>query len=114
MLSVNDSAIGFAAALVIGTGVGLVVKYVLDKRWIFDDRSTGLANHSRKFSLYALMGVFTTALFWGAETVAWLVWHTHAAREIGALVGLGIGYVVKYWLDRRFVFQPSTERPATP
>jgi hypothetical protein len=28
-------------------------------------------------------------------------------RELGAVIGLTIGYVVKYELDRRFVFTPS-------
>lgn len=109
VMAVDDSAIGFIAALVIGTGVGLVVKYLLDKRWIFADTSQGLANHSRKFSLYALMGVFTTAIFWGTETAAWLIWNSHLAREAGALVGLAIGYVVKYHLDKRFVFARADE-----
>ena len=30
-------------------------------------------------------------------------------REAGAVIGLGIGYFVKYELDRRFVF-PQQER----
>ena len=93
-----------AMAIFVGTGVGLAVKYVLDKRWIFFDTSTGVATHSRKFALYTLMGVVTTAIFWGAETVAWVLWHTDLAREAGAVLGLTVGYVVKYRLDKRFVF----------
>lgn len=91
-------------ALVAGTAAGLVVKYLLDKVWIFEDRSTGLKAHGRRFTLYTLMGVATTAIFWGAESLFWVVWQTEAAREFGAVLGLGIGYVVKYRLDRRFVF----------
>ncbi|MBF9036446.1 GtrA family protein [Rhodobacterales bacterium HKCCE2091] len=95
----------FVLALVLGTGVGLVVKYVLDKRWIFDDRSTGLRAHSTRFSLYAAMGLVTTAIFWATETLFWLTWQTDLAREAGAVLGLAIGYVTKYRLDRRFVFR---------
>ncbi len=94
----------FALALGAGTLVGLACKYVLDKRWIFQDMSAGLKAHGRKFSLYTAMGVATTAIFWGMETVFWLTWQTDMMRELGAVVGLGIGYVVKYSLDRRFVF----------
>lgn len=112
VLSFVSGAPGFVAALVAGTGVGLVVKYALDKRWIFHDRETGLQAHSRKFSLYALMGVFTTLIFWGTETAFWLVWKTDMAREGGALLGLAVGYVTKYGLDRRFVFKPSTSARA--
>ena len=100
----------FAVALGFGTGVGLVVKYVLDKRWIFGDRSRGLAAHGRRFGLYTLMGVATTAIFWGTETAFWLAFGTDAAREAGAVIGLAIGYVTKYRLDRAYVFRPEPGR----
>ena len=95
---------GFVPAMMAGTAVGLVVKYLLDKRWIFGDRSRGLAAHGRKFTLYSLMGVATTLLFWAVETAFWLAWRTDAMRELGAVIGLAIGYTIKYRLDRRFVF----------
>lgn len=94
----------FVTAMVVGTALGLVVKYILDKRWIFADTETGVKAHGRKFSLYTAMGLITTAIFWGAETLAWALTQSHEAREIGAVIGLAIGYVVKYQLDRRFVF----------
>jgi putative flippase GtrA len=99
-----DGIIAFVLALGTGTLAGLVIKYVLDKRWIFRDPSRGLNAHGKRFSLYALMGVATTAIFWGMETLFWLTWQTHTAREMGAVIGLAIGYVVKHRLDRRFVF----------
>lgn len=102
----------FWIALAVGTVAGLVVKYLLDKRWIFADSSTGFRAHGRRFSLYTLMGVATTAIFWMAETAAWLIWQTHFAREAGALAGLAIGYAVKYRLDRRFVFNPEARESA--
>ena len=100
----GDSGILFALAVGAGTAVGLVIKYILDKRWIFRDMSMGVKAHSKRFSLYTAMGLVTTAIFWGLETVFWFVWQTHAMREMGAVLGLGIGYVIKYNLDRRYVF----------
>ena len=100
----GDSGILFALAVGAGTAVGLFIKYILDKRWIFRDMSVGVKAHSKRFSLYTAMGLVTTAIFWGLETVFWFVWQTHAMREMGAVLGLGIGYVVKYNLDRRYVF----------
>ncbi len=94
----------YALAVGAGTIVGLGVKYVLDKRWIFFDRESGLQSHGRKFSKYAAMGLVTTVIFWGSETAFWLVWHSDLMRELGAIIGLSVGYVVKYNLDRRFVF----------
>lgn len=104
VLATGATWIHFAAAVGAGTIVGLVIKYLLDKRWIFYDQGTGLKDHGQKFSLYTAMGLITTAIFWGMETAFWLVWHTDLMREIGAVIGLAIGYVVKYHLDRRFVF----------
>ncbi|HZH25741.1 MAG TPA: GtrA family protein [Azospirillaceae bacterium] len=90
-------------ALALGTLVGLVVKYVLDKHWIFHDRSTGLGTHARKFSLYTLFGLLTTVVFWGTElafdALAGGYW-----RYVGGALGLAVGYMTKYRLDRRFVF----------
>ena len=99
-----------SAAIAVGTVVGLVTKYLLDKRWIFADRSRGAKAHARRFTLYALMGLATTAIFWGAEAGAWALWGADAAREAGAAIGLVIGYLVKYRLDRRFVFTPGAAR----
>lgn len=97
----------FVLAVAAGTGTGLVTKYLLDKRWIFADRSSGIAAHGRRFGLYAATGLVTTAVFWGMETGFWLIWRTGTMREIGAVIGLTIGYVAKYFLDRRYVFPPS-------
>lgn len=104
VLRLGDTATIFALAVITGTALGLVVKYLLDKRWIFGDRSTGLAAHSQRFSLYTVMGLITTAIFWASETLFWLVGQSHLAREFGAVLGLAIGYVVKYHLDKRYVF----------
>jgi len=108
----NDAA-WFMAAVAAGTLVGLVVKYLLDKRWIFADTSTGVKAHGKKFSLYTAMGLITTAIFWGSETAFWLIWRTDAMRELGAVLGLAVGYVVKYNLDRRFVFTDNRLEPVT-
>lgn len=109
----GDSGTVFAFAVVAGTIVGLVLKYILDKRWIFGDMSVGVKAHSKRFSLYTAMGLVTTAIFWSMETAFWLVWQTDAMRELGAVLGLSIGYVVKYNLDRRFVFTDTELAQAT-
>ncbi len=104
VLAVDHSMRGYLFAVLAGTVVGLVLKYLLDKRWIFGDRTTGLRAHGRKFTLYTAMGVVTTLIFWGSESAFYLVWGTDLMREIGAVLGVAVGYVTKYQLDRRFVF----------
>ncbi len=105
VLALAEGTQGFALAVVSGTAVGLLLKYILDKRWIFFDASSGIAVHGRKFTLYTVMGVFTTLIFWGSETAFWLAWKTDLMREVGAVLGLAAGYVIKYTLDRKFVFR---------
>ena len=93
-----------AFAIASGTIVGLIIKYLLDKRWIFYDNSIGLKAHGRTFMLYTAMGLVTTAIFWTTETAFWLILQTDKMRELGAVLGLAVGYWAKYHLDRRFVF----------
>lgn len=106
VLAAGDGGMVLILAMGAGTAAGLVVKYALDKRWIFDDRTRGARENGRKFALYTVMGLATTALFWATEAAFWIIWQTDAMREVGAVIGLTVGYVVKYRLDRRFVFTP--------
>ena len=108
----TSPGMGLAAAIAAGTLTGLVVKYMLDKRWIFFDHEKGLAAHGRKFVLYTTMGLVTTAIFWGTETLFWLIWRSDGMRELGAVLGLTVGYVTKYRLDKRFVFAPRRAEAA--
>jgi len=107
VLTHNSNWLSFALAVGAGTLVGLIIKYILDKRWIFSDLGTGMRAHGQKFSLYTATGLITTTIFWGTETAFWLIWQADIMREFGAVVGLSIGYVVKYKLDRQFVFTDS-------
>lgn len=101
----GESVIWFGLAMGAGTLAGLVVKYVLDKRWIFYDVTSGAVAQGKQFGLYSLMGIVTTVIFWVSETTFWAIWGTDFARELGAVIGLSIGYITKYQLDRRFVFK---------
>lgn len=103
-LTMLSDTIGVALAMAAGTATGLLTKYGLDKRWVFFDKTIDGGAERRKFGLYALTGVGTTLIFWGIETAFWLTWHTDQAREFGAVIGLTIGYWIKYNLDRKFVF----------
>ncbi len=93
------------ASMFFGTGVGLVVKYWLDKHYIFAFESKNLSHDSQVFFLYTVMGILTTAIFWGVEmTFDYLSNGSNAMRYLGGAIGLTVGYVIKYALDKRFVF----------
>ena len=105
ILLINKSNLFLLIAIFLGTLVGLLIKFYLDKRWIFFDKSFGIISQARTFSLYSTMGIFTTIFFWITETIFWLIWKNHNMRELGALIGLSIGYIIKYNLDKSFVFK---------
>lgn len=100
----GDTWITFWVAVGSGTLVGLIIKYLLDKRWIFFETSIGAIKNAQNFSLYTAVGLVTTFIFWGTESAFWLIWETDTMREIGATLGLTMGYFFKYHLDKRFVF----------
>lgn len=91
-------------AIVAGTATGLVSKYILDKHFIFKNKSTTTRDSFAKFSAYSLTGVITTLLFWGFEFGFDSYFGSKFARYSGAIIGLAIGYGIKYRLDKRFVF----------
>ncbi len=104
VLAFYRSTLGFGVALILGTAIGLVAKYTLDKRRIFFDVSTGFNSHSRKLSLNTAMGLVTRLIFWGTETTFWLIFKTNLMRETGAVLGLTVCYFIKFHLDRHYVF----------
>lgn len=92
-------------SVVVGTAVGLVVKYVLDKRYIFHFRSRNAVHDGQVFALYTLMGLVTTAIFWGFEFGFHHFFASEEMRYLGGVIGLAIGYVAKYNMDKRYVFR---------
>ena len=91
-------------SIFIGTLAGLPLRYFLEKRYIFSFQSKNMKHDGRLFILYSFMGVFTTAIFWGTEYTFHLIFTTDVMRYIGGVLGLSIGYYIKYQLDKRFVF----------
>ena len=92
-------------AIAVGTLTGLVTKYLLDKRWIFYYRARDGRDDAGRFLLYTAMGGFTTVIFWGTE-MAFHFWvPIPGAAYWGGALGLAVGYLIKYRLDRRFVFR---------
>ncbi|MGF6465692.1 GtrA family protein [Paraburkholderia youngii] len=99
-----SGAFSVPLSVVVGTGGGLVVKFLLDKLWIFRYQHRDLSHGIQSFLLYTVMGLATTAIFWGFEFGADAIYHSEPARFTGGAIGLVIGYVVKYRLDKKFVF----------
>lgn len=90
--------------IICGTAAGLVSKYILDKKYVFDYQSDSNAEELRNFSLYSLFGIVTTLIFWGTEILFDSLSQNPSSRYGGAIIGLGIGYLIKYQLDKHYVF----------
>ena len=94
-------------SILVGTAAGLPLRYFLEKRYIFDFTSQNLAHDGKLFIFYSAMGVITTIIFWGTEYAFHLIYDTDLMRYVGGILGLAIGYFVKYQLDKKYVFVKS-------
>lgn len=92
-------------SILMGTAVGFILKYLLDKKWVFNDGHDGYKQEMQKITLYGAFSVITTLIFWGCEVAFWILWETDFAKYTGAVLGLAIGYTAKFALDRSFVFK---------
>lgn len=95
-------------SIFVGTVIGLPLRYFLEKRYIFSFTSRSLAHDGKLFIYYCAMGVVTTLIFWGIEYAFHLLYETDFMRYIGGIIGLSIGFFVKYQLDKKYVFVKSS------
>ena len=99
-----DGLASLYVAMLFGTLTGLLAKFVLDKKWIFYYVDKDKKDNAKKLFLYSFTGVFTTIIFWGTEIAFNYLLQAPSAKYIGAVLGLTIGYVIKYFLDKKYVF----------
>jgi putative flippase GtrA len=92
-------------SVLVGTAMGSPIKYVLEKKYVFDFKADDLVHDTRLFILYGLMGLLTTAIFWGIEFAFQYIYGINAMRYLGGAIGLTLGSFIKYNLDKRFVFK---------
>ena len=95
-------------SILVGTVMGLPLRYFLEKRYIFNFTSKNLVHDGKLFIFYSAMGVITTLIFWGTEYAFHLIYDTDFMRYLGGVIGLSIGFYVKYQLDKKYVFVNSS------
>ena len=104
-LAIYSQNFSLYIAMFLGTLTGFIAKYILDKKYIFYYVVKDKKEDSQKFILYSIMGVFTTLIFWGFEIGFDYIFDSEIAKYIGAIIGLRIGSITKYFLDKKFVFK---------
>lgn len=97
-------------SILVGTAMGLPLRYFLEKRYIFNFTSKNLVHDGKLFIFYSAMGVITTLIFWGTEYAFHLIYDTDFMRYLGGIIGLSIGFYFKYQLDKKYVFVNGTNK----
>ena len=92
------------ASMVCGVFVGFLTKYYLDRKYIFFYRFISLRDDFKILFLYILMSGLSTLIFWAFELSFDWLFEARYMRYVGAIIGLSIGYGLKYILDKQFVF----------
>ena len=110
MLSIwiYEGPLSVEISILVGTAMGLPLRYFLEKRYIFNFTSKDLVHDGKLFVFYSAMGVITTLIFWGTEYAFHLVYDTDFMRYLGGIIGLSIGFYIKYQLDKKYVFVKSS------
>ncbi len=88
--------------LIFGTFLGLMTKFLLDRRYIFRLKATTMKVYRSQFYFYSLTGLVTTLIFWGIEYSFVLLFTASWMRYVGGFIGLTFGYILKYQLDKRY------------
>ncbi len=98
---IHDGNATIFIAMTAGAVVALVVKYLLDRTFIFAMKTGPKAG---EFLRYALTGGAITLIYFVVEYIIWITYRTEAARDIGIVLGMITGYGVKFLIDRKYVF----------
>ncbi len=91
-------------AMLFGTAVALVVKYILVRKYAFAFKPRSRTHEAQVFFVYGVLGALTTFLFWGIELGFHYFVLIPYSRQIGTVVGLLVCGYIKFVMDRDYVF----------
>ncbi len=87
----------------IAVSLTYIIKFFLDKFFVFRAMSKKLKQTSREFTKYLFFAVLTTLENLGIQFILTNLFHTPI--ELSVFIALPIGYLTKFFLDRTYVFQ---------
>lgn len=94
-------------SILLGTLVSVPFRYIVEKTYIFNFTSINLKQDSQIFVLYLYYSIITTLIFWSIEYCFYILFSTNLMRYVGGILGLSIGFFLKYQLDKKYVFIKS-------
>jgi hypothetical protein len=105
VLSGSNITLGLLIQMCTATVLAFIFKYLADKLLIFRDKTAYISGaHFKQIVLYGSFAVLTTVIFWGTELIFKNFLPFKDSEYIGAFLGLLIGYSLKFFLDRKYVF----------
>lgn len=92
-------------AMFIGVGVGTVVKYITNKKFVFSYKPESKREEANTFAWYSFFGVFVAAFFFLIEYGTFKLWDYQYSRQIGAVLAMLVTTAIKYKIDKHIVFK---------
>ncbi|MFX1417658.1 MAG: GtrA family protein [Promethearchaeota archaeon] len=87
---------------IFAVGITYIIKFFLDKYIVFKKTGTGLKETSIEFFKYFGFAIITTIENIGIQFL--LTNYLNTPLEISFIIALTIGYITKFFLDRRYIF----------
>jgi len=96
-------------AIVVATVVSFVVKFFIDKNIIFKTKKGHQNERRKQVLLYAVFSIGTTLIYILVEMIFHFSFDSadlyEKKEEIGAIIGLLMGYSIKYIVDMKITFK---------
>ena len=87
---------------ILAVGITYIIKFFLDKYIVFEKKGEELKETSLEFIKYFGFAILTTAENIGIQFL--LTNFFNSPLEISLIVALSIGYLTKFFLDKKYVF----------
>ena len=91
---------------VIAVGITYIIKFFLDKFIVFKAIDRKLKQTSKEFIKYFVFAILTTLENIGIQFILSNLFGS--PLELSVIIALSIGYITKFFLDRRYVFKNTS------
>ncbi|MFX1391334.1 MAG: GtrA family protein [Promethearchaeota archaeon] len=92
---------------IVAVGITYIIKFFLDKFIVFKRGETKLRESSIEFIKYFGFAILTTIENIGIQFL--LTNYLNTPLEVSIIIALSIGYITKFFLDKRYVFVKKIE-----
>ena len=92
---------------IVAVGITYIIKFFLDKYIVFKKTGTKLKETSLEFLKYFGFAILTTIENIGLQFL--LTNYFNAPLELSFIIALSIGYLTKFFIDKKFVFIVENE-----